>query len=417
MGSIQPKRKLAGIIIPVMILIIGIILFLGIRNGKLPDHPENVTERPDISIETPYCTLYYPSKWESNVIIKTTADVVGFYASIDKAELHLFDICFGSMDGERLGKVLCKDGSEVDVFLKVFPITLDVSWRQDIVDAVYAMQEDVNHVIERISFLKEITAETGLEAVATETVATEYEDLVFDFPYGKLYFPGQWKDYVRFEYHEGAEITAVLYGTIGDHPDIALFQMVFGSPSSNCEGIFTTTEGKKFGVSLILNELELDDTWNQEQQQILLSMQESVNHMLEKMSLTVEELDAVEETVPPDEDEVTQDILVETPYVQLKYPGKWKKQIRVEQIDGEVYTVVFYGTASSSYEMYLFSIRFNDPGSEPIGVLKTSEGIDIPMSVVVEDLLFDPETDQETMDVYYAMLDDVNYLISQLPLE
>ena len=45
---------------------------------------------------------------------------------------------------------------------------------------------------------------------------------------------------------------------------------------------------------------------------------------------------------------------IETPVVNMYYPSKWQEQIRVEQTEGDVYVVKFFGTVEGKEEQHLF---------------------------------------------------------------
>lgn len=413
------KKRKRAVMIGLVIALVAVIIVIAVAKLYVKkDAPslgtEGVGAPTDLLIETPYCTLRYPGNWNEYLVIKKDTNLVGFYAKIDQSqEQHLFDIAFGSLDAEYLGKIKAEGGSDVEVYIRTTIIKADEAWGQDVVDRLFAMQEDVNYVLSYIPF-----QEDGLiEEDQTEPAEIENTDLEIEFPYGRLYFPGVWNDRIRVACEQKEAVTVTLYATIGEHEEVELFRVIFGKEADDPIGFFKTVDGTYIGVHMVRGAFEPDESWTQDDKQLLQIMQESADYLLNKMELSdtlpEENEDAPASNTQPEND----DIEIETPYAILKYPGQWKKQLRVKHTAGDIYTVAFYGEVIPDKEMLLFSIRFNDVESENIGAIKTPDGTEVPVGMVCEELQFEAGIDGEAMDAYYAMQEALNDVLDQLPLE
>lgn len=111
-----------------------------------------VADTPDeegLVIETPVVNLNYPEKWENQIRIEQIDGepyIVRFFATLErKDEKHIFDIIFGKTEGILLGTL-----NETDVYLNYAEVVFDESWSDEDADTIYAMQEDVNGIIEML---------------------------------------------------------------------------------------------------------------------------------------------------------------------------------------------------------------------------------------------------------------------------
>ena len=83
---------------------------------------------------------------------ETTGYDVEFYGILkDKERKHLFSVCFNSDEGELLG-YFDRTNGVVNVSLKKIDVEFDLDWSQEERDQIYAMQEEMNYVIEMLSY-------------------------------------------------------------------------------------------------------------------------------------------------------------------------------------------------------------------------------------------------------------------------
>ncbi len=112
----------------------------------------------------------------------------------------------------------------------------------------------------------------------------------------------------------------------------------------------------------------------------------------------------------PYEDVLEENFDIETPYVTLNYPIKWKDKVEINHINEDIYTVEFYKTTDNEL-IHLFDIAFGGSEGDFIGTLTTeSESVELRVvSYSIDNTLSDAEL-EEIGD----MLEDVNQLILAL---
>lgn len=120
------------------------------------------------------------------------------------------------------------------------------------------------------------------------------------------------------------------------------------------------------------------------------------------------------EEVKDVEDDDEKDICVETSFLNLYYPVKWKNYIRIEQnMENEVTgSVSFLGKVSDKEEQLLFVIYFNEDGEIPIGIIEKSEE-NIYVNLTISELELS-DLSQEEIDKFSEMQECVNDLLNQI---
>lgn len=106
-------------------------------------------------VATPYGVLYYPANWEESFSARTTRGenyLVSFYGTTDGVELPLFSVSFGnaSAEGHLFGTIDDGQGGSVEVRVNVIQFAEEDSWDTGTVETFYAMQDEVNTIIDQI---------------------------------------------------------------------------------------------------------------------------------------------------------------------------------------------------------------------------------------------------------------------------
>lgn len=107
-----------------------------------------------IAIETAYGTLYYPDQWEQ--FIKTEQETVGdtiavsFSAVIQDTVYPLFEVTIGGTEGTEVGKLTDADGTKRTVYMRIDKLTEDPALTDGEQNRLYAMQEDLNYLIDNL---------------------------------------------------------------------------------------------------------------------------------------------------------------------------------------------------------------------------------------------------------------------------
>lgn len=106
--------------------------------------------------------------------------------------------------------------------------------------------------------------------------------------------------------------------------------------------------------------------------------------------------------------------LIETPFVNLYYPEKWKEQIRVEQLEGNVYYVQFFATVGDNEEVHIFDIAFGGEEGSTLGMINDENNESIPVNIISYDFEFGEEWTTDEINEMYTMLEDINYIMGML---
>ena len=103
---------------------------------------------------------------------------------------------------------------------------------------------------------------------------------------------------------------------------------------------------------------------------------------------------------------------IETPYGNLYYPSRWQAYVRVEQAEGDVYTVKFYSALEGKEECSLFDVAFGGETGTLIGILN-----DKPVYVNSASVELPADWTEDEKNLYYTMMEDINYLLGRLEQE
>ena len=121
------------------------------KEERLSSVEQQIQEEEALKIETKYCDLYYPKKWENNLSIKIKDEdnyLVTFIGQVkDGKENELFSIAFNGKEGYKIG-TLISDNDEIDVFL--ISAELPENLESDKQEILSGMQEDVNYLLKML---------------------------------------------------------------------------------------------------------------------------------------------------------------------------------------------------------------------------------------------------------------------------
>lgn len=105
-------------------------------------------------IGTAYGDLYYPAQWEEFLQVDQTEEngrvQAAFSGKIDETLYPLFTISIGSGDGVGAGTLTGKDGTQRQVYVQIAEITGNAALSQIELNRLYAMQEDLNYLIDHL---------------------------------------------------------------------------------------------------------------------------------------------------------------------------------------------------------------------------------------------------------------------------
>lgn len=107
-----------------------------------------------VSIATKYGELRYQEQWTETMLTaqKTDGDnvVVEFTASVGENTYPLFDVIIGEAEGSPMGEITDGSGTKRSVYFNVKEIGDISALTQDEQNLLYAMQEDVNYILDNL---------------------------------------------------------------------------------------------------------------------------------------------------------------------------------------------------------------------------------------------------------------------------
>lgn len=128
-----------------------------------------------------------------------------------------------------------------------------------------------------------------------------------------------------------------------------------------------------------------------------------------------QQVENVESTVDQ-QIEAEEGFAIETAYGNLYYPTKWQNQVRVHPVEGDVYTVQFFGVIEGKAEQHLFDIVFGGTDGFTVGNLTIGDTT-VSVNLVFADIALDASWNEEESNTIYAMQEDANYLLGMLEKE
>ena len=135
----------------IILLFLLLLCSCGSDKNENEDVPFYSTDEAVYEIDTKYCELYYPVKWEDQITVSIDEEstyAVEFTAVMDEKEVPLFDLLFGGNEGYKLG-TLTSDNQKVDIFIINYDFNQDDFDEEEYL-ALCGMCEDVNVIISKL---------------------------------------------------------------------------------------------------------------------------------------------------------------------------------------------------------------------------------------------------------------------------
>ena len=121
--------------------------------GSVESAP-TVEELEESKIETAYGTLYYPKQWEEYVTTEQQENgdtiVVSFVATLHNTSYRLFEVTIGGTEGTAAGELTDAEGTKRTVYMQVDELEGDPALTATEQNRLYAMQEDLNYLIDHL---------------------------------------------------------------------------------------------------------------------------------------------------------------------------------------------------------------------------------------------------------------------------
>lgn len=227
--------------------------------------------------------------------------------------------------------------------------------------------------------------ETTVPASVPETAP--YAGTPVDTPCGVLYLPDDWDLPITFETRPGDPMVITFSAE-----DVKLYDLTFSETAGECIGMAQTGDGPVY-VGIRLHDLP-------EGSDLLMSMQESVNMLLDQLQLSEGDHTAEKE------------LQIETDIGTLAFPGKWEPYLSVEPVDD--YGLAFYCCIPQREPVLVFTVLLRSEDGDIITTITDPEGVQHALSIWIAEPEFDEGWSQAEIDTVYAMQEDMHYLLDAL---
>lgn len=111
---------------------------------------------------------------------------------------------------------------------------------------------------------------------------------------------------------------------------------------------------------------------------------------------------------------IPEDVVVHTDYGDLHYPDRWQEYVTIRQEQNGNTIAVTFETKSGEETYELFKVLIGDDSSEVVGSLTDDTGTQRNVYLHVEELPADSGLEETEQTRFYAMQEDLNYLIDHL---
>lgn len=115
---------------------------------------EEILDPYVIAVDTTYGKLYYQEQWAEFMKVEQTTEgdilLVHFYAEVNGANYPLFTLSIGGGDGDPAAVLTDADGVQRDVYVIIEEIMEQDSFSEEEQNRLYAMQEEINYVMQNI---------------------------------------------------------------------------------------------------------------------------------------------------------------------------------------------------------------------------------------------------------------------------
>lgn len=254
-------------------------------------------------------------------------------------------------------------------------------------------QKPTEHSVQTRPIKQTTPIETEIPETVPETIP--YVGTPVDTPCGVLYIPDDWDLPITAETRLGDPMVITFFAE-----DSKLYDLTFSESAGECIGMTQTEDGPVY-VGMRLYELT-------EESDMLMSMQESVNILLEQMHLSkVDQVDMEEtDAVSPDE------LQIETDIGTLVFPGKWEDYLSTELVDD--YALEFHCCIPEHDPVLVFTVLLRSEDGDIISSITDEDGVEHMFSIWIAHPEFDQTWSEAEVDTVYAMQEDMNYLLTAL---
>ena len=125
-----------------------------VEETQAPTVPQPTVPQNCVVVSTAYGNFLYQDQWIEFMRVEQHAEGsnlrVSFSADINNVRYALFELLIGEMDGTPIGKITDADGAQRNVYVYMMEIEPSPALTDSELNRLYAMQEDINYIIENM---------------------------------------------------------------------------------------------------------------------------------------------------------------------------------------------------------------------------------------------------------------------------
>lgn len=253
---------------------------------------------------------------------------------------------------------------------------------------------------------------SGKETEPTDAPGTEKEDqTTLKTPYCTLQYPKEWGDFLRVEVKEGNPYTLTYFADLNSGKTQELFTISFGGSQEGALGT-VTAGGKAVPLHVSSVDFQPDGSWSDEEINIVYTMQEAMNDLLDAMPIeTASQPPQGDPNLPKEDGE---EMIIDTPYGELRYPSRWKDYLDLKVNDKNGYSVEFRCSVGGHAPVSLFVVHYGGSKGIAVATGKDSSGKSVEIRLEVLEIDLNDAWSDEDMRIVAAMQEDLNFLLSKL---
>lgn len=232
-------------------------------------------------------------------------------------------------------------------------------------------------------------------------VSQSMQYVPIETPYCILNFPRQWENYLDVTVTEDTPCRAIFSCKFSEEKMFPLFEIGFNSPEGQIQGAVTTDGVNSVKVSYLPYETVRQNDMGDEEWEIYTAMQACATDMISRIPFAN---DLHGGTV--------EDVVIETPYKNLTFPGRWADYLDVRTDEGGDYTLHFHAAFPDGQLVRLFSLTFSQENTKGVPC-QMADGTEFWVIVDKVDLR-EQELRQDRMSVALQMQEQLRTVMESL---
>ncbi len=247
---------------------------------------------------------------------------------------------------------------------------------------------------------------------STATGATDPllgEDITIKTPYVVITYPCKWAEYLSVRTTQDGVYTVHFAAKLTSGKIQELYSIGFGGESATAMGFMTAESGEKVNIQMTMGHFQPDDSWTDVEKNTVYAMMETVNDVLRQL-IPSESVDDPQLNLPADNGDIT----IDTRYVTLYFPQKWKDSLYYEIYEDRTYRAAFFCCVGTEEKVHLFTILFGSDEGIPVTDITDKNGTQVSVSIQLTEIIPNDAWSEEERSKILYMQEDVNFLIEKL---